>query len=165
MRVAYSNGRDAPQIFALRELGVELADRLLDADNAAPVIDFIKQELSRIQDASGDMRAIVAYGLDLAAGPRVQSVFLFDDISPPQQLDLASRSSLVTTSVGPVSGSSPKVEALYDPAAGRRLDRYSQNASVGPARSPKHGPACISRNQPEAPECTASRDAAPQFVQ
>jgi hypothetical protein len=88
VRAAYTNGRDRPRVFALQELGSRLPELLVDPQQAGAVIAFAKGELSRIQDSSGEMRAFLAAGMDLAADTRVKSVFVFDDIVPPQQLEL-----------------------------------------------------------------------------
>ncbi len=88
VRVAYSNGRDVPRIFALQELGSQLAAQLADSQNSDAVIAFIKNELSRIQDSGGDMRAIITDGMDLAVDARVKTAFIFDDVTPPQDLSM-----------------------------------------------------------------------------
>jgi hypothetical protein len=88
IRLAYTNGRDRPVIFALREIDARLADLLTDPATAAPIIAYLKQELARIQDSSGDMRSYIVPGEQLDLDARVRTEWVFDDITPPQSLEM-----------------------------------------------------------------------------
>jgi hypothetical protein len=88
VQLAYSNGRDKPDIFALREIDARLADLLIDPGNATAIITYLKQQLAQIQDSSGDMRTFLAAGVTLDVDARARSSFVIDDVTPPQTLEM-----------------------------------------------------------------------------
>jgi hypothetical protein len=88
VRLAYTNGRDRPELFALREVDQRLQDLLVDPNKAAVIIDYLKRELARIQDSSGDMRSFLVAGTDLDIDARVKTAFVIDDVKPQQTLEI-----------------------------------------------------------------------------
>lgn len=88
VRLAYSNGRDRPMQFALREIDGRLADLLVDQASARAIIAYLKQQLARIQDSSGEMRSFLLAGAELDVDARVKTGFVIDDITPPQTLQM-----------------------------------------------------------------------------
>jgi hypothetical protein len=88
VRLAYSNGRDRPEAFALREIDARLADLLADRANATAIVTYLKQQLARIQDSSGEMRSFLLSGSDLDVDARVKTRFVIDDVVPPQTLEM-----------------------------------------------------------------------------
>jgi hypothetical protein len=86
IRLAYSNGRDGPKLFSLRDADAQLRDLLVEPEQAVAVIAYLKEQLGRIQDSSGDMRTFLIAGADLHVDARVQSAFVIDNVSPPQTI-------------------------------------------------------------------------------
>lgn len=89
VRLAYTNGRDRPTQFALREIDARLPDLLVDPAMAEPVIAYLKQQLSRIQDSSGDMRSVLVSDERLDIDARTRTGWVFDDLNPPQTLEIS----------------------------------------------------------------------------
>lgn len=89
VRLAYTNGRDRAVPFALREIDARLLELLADPANAAPIVAYLKAELERIQDSSGEMRSFLIPGARLDVDARVRSGFTFEDVRPPQVLELS----------------------------------------------------------------------------
>lgn len=86
VRLAYSNGRDGPKLFSLRDADAQLRDLLIEPEQSTAVIAYLKEQLGRIQDSSGDMRTFLIAGADLHVDARVQSAFVIDSVSPPQTI-------------------------------------------------------------------------------
>lgn len=88
IRLAYSNGRERPTPFALREIDARLKDILADPANAPAIVVYLKSELARIQDSSGEMRSFLIEGADLDIDARVRTAVVLDDVRPPQTLEM-----------------------------------------------------------------------------
>ena len=87
VKAAYSDGTRPPDVFALAELPSRLPALLGDPDAVGPLLDYIKHELARIQDSTGEMRAIVTGGT-LQIDGRLQTALTFPDVTPPQTINV-----------------------------------------------------------------------------
>jgi hypothetical protein len=88
VKAAYSDGTRAPDVFPLAELPHRLPSLLVDETEVGPLLDYIKRELSRIQDSTGEMRAITTAGT-LQTDGRVQTRLTFPNIALPQAIDVS----------------------------------------------------------------------------
>jgi hypothetical protein len=88
VKAAYTDGLSRPDVFVLNDLPRRLPQLLSDPDEAADILAYIKRELSRIQDSTGDMRAILVPGDTLQTDSRVKSRFTFDGSDPPQTIEI-----------------------------------------------------------------------------
>lgn len=144
VRAAYTNGRDRPDIMALRELDRRLPDLLVDPADAGPVLDFLKEELARIQDSTGSTRAIVVPNAELAVDARVDTVFVFDDCTPPQRIEVAGIVKAARQWRQPTYQTRP-VDVVADQPAGPRT------AAADVTRVALSAPPDIAAAMPEAP--------------
>jgi len=86
---AYTDGIRRPEIFALREFERRLPELLLDPGQVAPILAYIRNELTRVQDSGGEMRAIIAADSpSLTVDGRVKTTFTFPDVRPAQTIEL-----------------------------------------------------------------------------
>ena len=87
IKAAYCDGTRAPEVFALAELPQRLPRLLADPADVDRLLGYVKSELSRIRDSSGEMRAIVAPGT-LEVDGRVKTQFALPSAGGDQTIDV-----------------------------------------------------------------------------
>jgi hypothetical protein len=86
---AYTDGMRRPRVFSLPEFERELETVLSDQAQVAPTLAFIRKELERIENSTGEMEAIVRTDIGtLALKGRIETEFMFPNTDPPQKLKI-----------------------------------------------------------------------------
>ncbi|MFO1090474.1 MAG: hypothetical protein U1E46_12955 [Hyphomicrobiales bacterium] len=87
---AYTDGRRQPEFFSLANFKRRLTDVLVDPQQVPVIHEYVRSELARIQDSSGEMRAIIQPDAgSLVLDGRVITKFVFPETSPEQSVTVA----------------------------------------------------------------------------
>lgn len=124
---AYTDGTRQPELFSLANFERRLKDVLADPVQVPLIHDYVRGELGRIEDSTGEMRAIIQPEAgSLVLDGRLFTKFVFPETEPQQSVTVAGivkaardfrLNTYKTRGLDRSSGGSPGPESVIEPTA------------------------------------------------